>query len=56
MSGSIKWVSVCSKCGKRGSATTRPAELGRPGSNPPHIGGKCPSSSDGNHKPKWSKG
>lgn len=51
----VVWQSVCSKCGKAGSRNSRPANLGRPTSNPPSIGGKCPSSSDGKHKPKWIK-
>lgn len=55
MSDTTKWQSVCSKCGKGGSSTTRPTNLGRPGGNPPHIGGTCPSSSDGKHKPTWKK-
>ncbi len=51
----IKWQSVCTKCGKSGSTTSRSENLGSPSSTPPAIGGKCPSSSDGKHKPKWVK-
>lgn len=52
---STKWQSVCSKCGKGGSSMNRSETLGRPSSPPYPIGGTCPSSSDGKHKPKWQK-
>lgn len=51
----VKWQSVCSRCGKGGSCTTRSDSMGRPTSPPSSISGKCPSSSDGKHKPKWIK-
>lgn len=47
-----KWQSVCSKCGKGGMSTN---SSGRPTRNPPVIGGHCPNSSDGKHKPTWKK-
>lgn len=50
-----KWVSVCSCCGRAGSSITRADNQGKPHSNPYSIGGKCPSSSDGKHKPRWEK-
>ena len=49
------WQAVCSKCGKGGSCTSRPDNLGRPTYNPPSMGGTCPSSSDKKHKPRWVK-
>ena len=51
----IKWQSVCSRCGKGGPSTIVNDTMGRPRTNPPNIGGKCPSSPDGKHKPKWEK-
>lgn len=46
-----RWSSVCRFCGKKGGSTT--SSSGRPTRNPPTIGGKCPSSPDGKHKPEW---
>ena len=51
----VKWQSVCSYCVKGGSTMSISETQGRPHSNPSSIGGKCPSSPDGKHKPKWVK-
>lgn len=51
----VKYQSVCIYCGKGGSSTSVSESLGQPRSNPPSIGGKCPSSPDGKHKPRWEK-
>lgn len=50
----IRWQSVCSCCGKAGGTRLFPQDT-RPFNNPSPIGGKCPSSSDGKHRPKWVK-
>ena len=55
MAQTVRWQSVCSKCGKGGPGCTRSSSDGQPKQNPPTIGGKCPSSNDGAHKPKWVK-
>ena len=49
---SATWKSECGKCGASNSCkigTTGP----KPSKAPNAISGKCPSSSDGKHKPKW---
>ncbi len=51
----VKWQSVCSRCGKGGPSTSRSDSMGRPSTTPPAIGGKCPASTDGKHKPKWER-
>lgn len=52
MSDYKKWYPVCSECGKKGVGGGK--FLNRPTSNPPSMGGKCPSSYDGKHKPMWT--
>ena len=49
----VKWQSICIFCGKGGPCTSRSDSSGRPTSPPSSIGGKCPSSPDGKHKPSW---
>ncbi|MDO5297468.1 MAG: hypothetical protein Q4F00_12730 [bacterium] len=49
----IRWQIVCSRCGKSGAETLQ-REDRRPNGTP-NMGGKCPSSADGKHKPKWVK-
>ena len=51
----VKWQSVCSCCQRGGSSVSRTDTMGQPRNNPPAIGGKCPSSPDGKHKPMWKK-
>lgn len=51
----VKWQSVCSRCGQAGPSISKPDNMGRPTTTPPHIGGKCPDSADGKHKPQWKK-
>ena len=48
----IYYMPVCSQCGKRGGGSCSRTD-GPPKSNPPSIPGRCPSSSDGKHKPRW---
>ena len=53
---SVKWESICLFCGKRhGGGMTRSESSGAPTTNPPMPSGKCPSSPDGKHKPRWEK-
>lgn len=48
------FVPTCMYCGKTGSR--RPQSNGcRPSTAPPSMAGKCPSSPDGKHKPKWEE-
>ncbi|MBQ3946435.1 MAG: hypothetical protein II670_12630 [Alphaproteobacteria bacterium] len=51
----VEWQSVCSRCGKTGPKYSKPGDMGKPSVTPYHIGGKCPNSADGKHKPKWEK-
>ena len=54
--GSVKWDPICIFCGKKcGGGMTRSENSGAPTSNPPTPSGKCPSSPDGKHKPRWEK-
>ena len=46
------FASVCMYCGK---AENRRNCSNRPTYSPPNMGGKCPSSPDGKHKPKWEE-
>lgn len=55
MAQTVRWQSICSKCGKGGPSCTKSSSDGQPRQAPPQIGGKCPSSNDGSHKPKWVK-
>lgn len=51
-----RWEPICIYCGKKCSgATSRPASAGKPTMNPPIPSGKCPSSPDGKHKPRWEQ-
>lgn len=47
-----KYVTICWCCGKAGQRRTCSS---RPASTPPSIPGKCPSSPDGKHKPRWEE-
>lgn len=47
-----KYAAVCLFCGKVGNRRTCSS---RPAVAPPSISGKCPSSPDGKHKPKWEE-
>lgn len=51
----VKWQSVCSCCQRGGPSVSMSDTMGQPRNNPPAIGGKCPSSPDGKHKPMWKK-
>ncbi|MDO5297471.1 MAG: hypothetical protein Q4F00_12750 [bacterium] len=52
----VKWMSVCTRCGKA-CGTPLTIQAGKRPTNTPYpINGKCPSSPDGKHKPKWEKG
>ena len=47
---SKRYVTICLWCGRQG---TRRQFNNGPTINPPAILGKCPSSPDGKHKPRW---
>ncbi len=47
------WVAVCQFCGKQGSRQT--TANGRKPAFTPTIPGKCPSSLNGKHSPKWEE-
>lgn len=47
------YVSECRECGKRSSSRYHCSNSTGPTLNPPSLIGKCPTSSDGKHKPKW---
>ncbi len=50
----IRYGNVCMWCGKSGGSNYGPGPGGgAPSSTPPAISGKCPSSPDGKHKPRW---
>ena len=50
----IRYGNVCIWCGKSGGANySGGSGGGTPSSTPPQIPGKCPSSPDGKHKPRW---
>lgn len=53
----VKWQCVCASCGKGGVKVSRSETAGRPTSSPQatSISGKCPTSLDGKHKPRWEK-
>ncbi len=52
----VKWEPICLFCGKKcGGGISRSDSAGAPATNPPTSSGKCPSSPDGKHKPRWEK-
>ena len=51
---SERYRAVCFRCGKAGTSISV-ANGKRPSIAPPKMNGKCPSSSDGEHKPRWEK-
>lgn len=50
---SKKYIVKCANCGKA-SLISR-TSTSWPASAPPSMPGKCPSSSDGKHKPMWEE-
>ena len=46
------YMTVCSECGKKGGSGWIRSD-GPPKSSPPSMPGRCPSSYDGKHKPRW---
>ncbi|WP_160279884.1 hypothetical protein [Anaerovibrio lipolyticus] len=54
--GTVKWEPICVRCGKKcGGGISRSESAGPPAINPPLTSGKCPSSTDGKHKPCWKR-
>ena len=51
----VRWEAVCRCCGKRSEVKSLSDTQGRPNRAPLPPSGKCPSSSDGKHKPQWQK-
>lgn len=56
MANQILWKSVCIFCGKSNPAGQRRLDYsGAPSMNPPMPSGKCVSSPDGKHHPRWER-